>query len=251
MRPGIQVQIGFPSWFGVHVVPGPHGDGLQGSGFSTHLDSLQINPYLQSGSTTHSGPQPVIVSGLGISPGRQVQMGFPSLFGVHVVPGPHGEGLQGSLTLHFISGVGSGTRPSGHLQVGFPSWGIHMEPGPQGLGSQGLGTIQPCWGVGLGTKPVGHLHSGSPSWGIHIEPGPQGLGSQGFLGGSYRGIGLSVGGGGGGGLDPTQVLAHPSKQQSPQFGQSRSDTPTDQQVLNRPRQDVRGRGEDAGQLPPT
>jgi len=189
IRPVRHLQIGCPFLFGEQVVPGPQGDGLHGSGFSTHFWLAQTNPYLQSGSTVHSGPHPVIVSGLGISPAKHLQIGFPSALGVHVVPGPQGEGLQGSLTLQRISGVGSGTRPSGHLQVGFPSLGIH------------------------------------------IEPSPQGLGSQGFLGGSYLGCG---GGGGGGGVLSKQVLAHPSKQQSPQLGQSISATPTDQQVLCAP-----------------
>ena len=88
-------QIGFPILFGEHVAPGPQGDGLQGSGFSTHLWFWQTNPYWQSGSRTHSGPHPVIVSGLGINPGWQRQIGFPDGLGVQVVPGPHGDGLHG------------------------------------------------------------------------------------------------------------------------------------------------------------
>ena len=47
---------------------------------------------------------------------------------------------------------------------------------------------------------------------------------------------------------PTQVLAQPSKQQRPQPGQSRSDTPTDQQLLWRPRQEAGLRGEAGGQM---
>ena len=85
-------------------------------------------------------------------------MGFPSLLGVQLVPGPQGLGLQGSLTEHWSSGVGSGTRPSGHLQKGLPSCGIHIASRPQGFGSHGLGTIHPAWGVGFGTIPSGHLH---------------------------------------------------------------------------------------------
>ncbi len=42
------------------------------------------------------GPQPVIVSGFGTSPGRQLQTGFPSRLSTQVVPGPQGEGLHGS-----------------------------------------------------------------------------------------------------------------------------------------------------------
>ena len=49
-------------------------------------------------------------------------MGLPSLLAEHVVPGPHGLGLQGSGREHWISGLGSGTRPSGHLQNGLPSY---------------------------------------------------------------------------------------------------------------------------------
>ena len=51
---------------------------------------------------------------------------------------PQGLGSQGLGTTQPWAGVGLGTRPSGHLQVGSPSWGMHMEPGPQGFGSQGL-----------------------------------------------------------------------------------------------------------------
>ena len=36
-----------------------------------------------------------MVSGLGINPLLQRQIGFPDGLGVQVVPGPHGEGLQG------------------------------------------------------------------------------------------------------------------------------------------------------------
>ena len=39
---------------------------------------------------------PVIVSGLGTSPGRHLQIGLPSMLAVQVVPGPHGLGLHGS-----------------------------------------------------------------------------------------------------------------------------------------------------------
>ena len=89
------LQIGFPMLFGEHVAPGPQGDGLHGSGFSTHLWFWQTYPYWQSGSRTHSGLQPVIVSGLGIKPAWHRQIGLPAGLGVQVVPGPHGEGLQG------------------------------------------------------------------------------------------------------------------------------------------------------------
>ena len=40
-----------------------------------------------------------MVSGLGINPGWQRQIGFPAGLGEHVVPGPHGDGLHGFLGL--------------------------------------------------------------------------------------------------------------------------------------------------------
>lgn len=46
--------------------------------------------------TVHSGPQPVMVSGLGTNFPKQRQIGFPNLLAIHIVPGPHGDGLQGS-----------------------------------------------------------------------------------------------------------------------------------------------------------
>ena len=61
----------------VQTAPGPQGDGSQGSGFSTHLWLWQMYPCWQSGSMIHSGPQPVMVSGLGMRPGSQVQMALP------------------------------------------------------------------------------------------------------------------------------------------------------------------------------
>ena len=100
MSPSIHLHMGLPCALGVQVVPGPQGYGLHGSGFSTHRWLLQTKPYLQSGSIVHSGPHPVIVSGLGMSPALHLQIGLPSLLGVQVVPGPHGLGLQGSLAEH-------------------------------------------------------------------------------------------------------------------------------------------------------
>ena len=46
--------------------------------------------------TVHSGPQPVIVSGLGTRPFKHLQIGFPILLVMHMVPGPQGLGSQGS-----------------------------------------------------------------------------------------------------------------------------------------------------------
>ena len=46
--------------------------------------------------TVHSGPHPVIVSGLGTRPFKHLQIGFPSLLAMHMVPGPQGLGSQGS-----------------------------------------------------------------------------------------------------------------------------------------------------------
>ena len=59
---------------GMHSALGPHGLGLQGSGFSL---------------------QPVMVSGAGVNPGTQRHSGLPSLLTEQVVPGPQGEGTQG------------------------------------------------------------------------------------------------------------------------------------------------------------
>ena len=42
--------------------------------------------------TVHSGPQPVMVSGLGTNFPKQRHIGFPNLFAIHIVPGPHGDG---------------------------------------------------------------------------------------------------------------------------------------------------------------
>ena len=58
----------------MQVAPGPQGDGLQGSGLSTQRWFWQTNPVRQSGSTTHSGPQPVMVSGLGTNPGSHLNI---------------------------------------------------------------------------------------------------------------------------------------------------------------------------------
>ena len=44
----------------------------------------------------HSGPHPVIVSGWGTSFPKHLQIGFPSLLAMHMVPGPQGLGSQGS-----------------------------------------------------------------------------------------------------------------------------------------------------------
>ena len=50
--------MGLPWALAVQEVPGPQGLGWQGSGLSTHRWSRHTRPYWQSGSTTHSGPQP-------------------------------------------------------------------------------------------------------------------------------------------------------------------------------------------------
>ena len=60
--------MALPEGSTIQWAPGPHGEGSQGSGFSTHRWFSQTYPYSQSGSLTHSGLQPVIVSGLGIKP---------------------------------------------------------------------------------------------------------------------------------------------------------------------------------------
>ena len=96
MSPGLHQHMGFPVKLTVQLAPGPQGEGLQGSGLSTHLWLVQTNPCLLSGSLTHSGLHPVIVSGFGISPGEQWQIAFPFPVIVHSAPGPQGLGLQGS-----------------------------------------------------------------------------------------------------------------------------------------------------------
>ena len=57
-RPGRHLQMGLPWALAVQEVPGPQGLGWQGSGRSTQRWSRHTRPYWQSGSTTHSGPQP-------------------------------------------------------------------------------------------------------------------------------------------------------------------------------------------------
>ena len=89
------LQIALPNPFVVQTAPGPHGVGSHGSGFSMHLWFKQTSPYWQSGSLTHSGPHPVMVSGFGIMPGTQLQMALPTLLTVQMVLGPQGEGWQG------------------------------------------------------------------------------------------------------------------------------------------------------------
>ena len=94
----------FPILGAVQTAPGPQGEGLHGSGSSTHLWFKQTSPELQSGSLTHSGPHPVMVSGLGIIPGTQLQMALPTLFTVQMVLGPQGvgwQGLVGALVVRF------------------------------------------------------------------------------------------------------------------------------------------------------
>ena len=76
---GIKIVFKKPAMFTVQTAPGPQGDGSQGSGFSTHLWLWQTKPLWQSGSTTHSGLQPEMVSGLGMRPGWHLQMAFPVL----------------------------------------------------------------------------------------------------------------------------------------------------------------------------
>ena len=45
------------------------------------------------------GPQPVMVSGFGMSPSWHRQIGLPKGLGEQVVPGPQGDGLHGSTGL--------------------------------------------------------------------------------------------------------------------------------------------------------
>jgi len=117
-RPGSHLQIGLPTLLTIQTAPGPQGEGLHGSGFSMQRLFWQTKPERQSGSTTHSGPHPVIVSGLGMSPSWHRQMGLPNGLGEHVVPGPQGEGLQGSTGL---TGGGGGGMGTSILGAGGPS----------------------------------------------------------------------------------------------------------------------------------
>ena len=65
----LYLQIALPEWSSIQFAPGPQGDGSQGSGFSTQKLFSHTKPRcLQSGSLVHSGPHPVIVSGLGTNP---------------------------------------------------------------------------------------------------------------------------------------------------------------------------------------
>jgi hypothetical protein len=57
----------------------------------------------------------VMVSGLGMSPSWHLQMGFPKGLGEQVVPGPHGDGLQGSTGL---TGGGGGGATIGSSRGG-------------------------------------------------------------------------------------------------------------------------------------
>jgi len=99
IKPGSHLQMGLlnlaPCFCAVQKAPGPQGEGLHGSGSSTHLWFKHTSPLRQSGSRTHSGAHPVMVSGLGIMPGTQLQMALPSLLTVQMVLGPQGEGWQG------------------------------------------------------------------------------------------------------------------------------------------------------------
>ena len=61
----------------MHLAPGPQGLGLHGSGISMQRCSRHTSPRLHSKSATHSGPQPVIVSGFGINPGLHWQIALP------------------------------------------------------------------------------------------------------------------------------------------------------------------------------
>ena len=63
IRPGPIILSDWTCYFnkdpGSYLLPGPQGEGLQGSGFSTHLWFWQTQPWLQSGSMTHSGLHPI------------------------------------------------------------------------------------------------------------------------------------------------------------------------------------------------
>lgn len=162
MSPGWQRQIALPDDVTEHSAPGPQGDGSHGSGLTTHRPVWQMYPLWQSGSRTHSGPHPVIVSGLGIKPGSHLQIAFPDPVTEQRAPGPQGDGSQGSgLFTHLwlwqtyprwqsgsmthsgpqpVIVSGFGMRPASHWQIALPArLTEHLAPGPQGFGWQGSG----------------------------------------------------------------------------------------------------------------
>ena len=81
MSPASHRQIALPELVIIQRAPGPQGLGVQGSGLSWHRWPRHTCPRLHSKSATHSGPQPVIVSGLGTRPGLHWQIAFPGHVG--------------------------------------------------------------------------------------------------------------------------------------------------------------------------
>ena len=141
-----------------------------------------------------------MVSGLGTSPGRHLQMGLPSLLAVQVVPGPQGLGSQGSRMEHWTSGLGSGTKPSGHLQNGRPSWRqrtiniVAMMMGylgdAHGVSAARIGVTRIRENTTLGRSGVGYqtlwtLASGLPLLGNTHGPGSTGVGITGVTPGCW------------------------------------------------------------------
>jgi len=120
----------------MQVAPGPQGDGLHGSGFSTHFWFWQTYPVLQSGSRTHSGPQPVMVSGFGTRPGSHLEA---TLRYVRVSFIPYGLVLQSE---NFLPADGI-SKVINHTVL---QSGSRTHSGPQ-----------PVMVSGLGTRPGSHL----------------------------------------------------------------------------------------------
>lgn len=112
----MHLHTGLPSRLTSHRVLGPHGLGKQGSGGGVLASIL---------------PHPVMVSGWGANPGRQVHTGLPNRLTLQLVLGPQGEGSHGS---------GLGT----HLKF----W--QMFPDPQS-GSLSHSLPHPVMVSGLGT----------------------------------------------------------------------------------------------------
>ena len=75
-----------------------------------------------------------MVSGFGMRPSWHRQIGFPKGLGEQVVPGPHGDGLQGStgLTLKRFCEV-MGSRSCG---LGSSAFSIQLGPDGQGFDSR-------------------------------------------------------------------------------------------------------------------
>ena len=150
----------------IQRAPGPHGLGLQGSGLGMHLChcTSQMLPCLQLASVRHS-TQPWIESGIGTKPlshlnherkdllstfyirhdsyskisKKHLHIALPCLSSIHLDPGPHGLGLQGSGLGTHLCHCTSQTLPC--LQLASVRHSTH-----------------PCIESGIGTNPWLHLN---------------------------------------------------------------------------------------------